>query len=405
MELRPERLALALGYNTEVVDGSVAVVGVGHAGFAPRFAGVSYKELMHEAARRAYAEAGIDPRRDVDSFVCVSEDLEEGTSIFDEYVPDQLGAVRRPVQTVTADGLHGVATAVMLIRSGVARVVAVEGHRKASDVRTPGRVERFALDPIWNRPLEVPVAALAGLDMLRYLERSGETEERCALVAARHRRTALANPRAAYAADLTPEEVRGSPPISWPLRSLDVASPADGAVVVVLAARERALDLTDRPVWVAGVGWCNGSSSLETRDWGRATAVARAAAMAYRQAGIEEPAASVDVVELDDAFSYRALLHLEALGLAPEGQAGGMLEAGRFDRDGTSRVNPSGGALGEGHLGEGAGLARLSACVAQLRGEAGRSQVPGARVAVAQSWRGFPSDSAAVAVLRAEEAG
>ena len=85
----------------------VAVVGVGHAGFAPVTAGVSYKELMFEAAQRAYHDAGVDPRTEVDSFVCCSEDLLEGTSIFDEYVPDQLGAMQRPVQTVAADGLFG----------------------------------------------------------------------------------------------------------------------------------------------------------------------------------------------------------------------------------------------------------------------------------------------------------
>ena len=85
----------------------VAVVGIGHAGFAPITAGVSYKELMFEAAQRAYFDAGVDPRTDVDSFVCCSEDFLEGTSIFDEYVPDQLGAVQRPVQTVAGDGLFG----------------------------------------------------------------------------------------------------------------------------------------------------------------------------------------------------------------------------------------------------------------------------------------------------------
>lgn len=380
----------------------VAVVGVGHAGFAPRLPGISTKELMHEAARRAYADAGIDPRRDVDSFVCVSEDLEEGTSIFDEYVPDQLGAARRPVHTLAADGLHAVATAVMLIRSGLARTVVVEGHRRASDVRTPGRVERFALDPIWNRPLEIPLVALAGLDMRRYLDRTGTRREHCALVAARHRRAALANPRAAYAAELSPEEVLDAPPVSDPLRPAEVAQPADGAVVVVLAAAERALELTDRPVWISGVGWCTGAASLETRDFGGAMSVAKAAAMAYRQAGIAEPEREVDLAEVDDAVAHRALLHLEALGVAPEGEAGERLAAGRLDRNGICRVNPSGGALGEGHLGEAAGLARLSACVLQLRGEAGRMQVPQARVAVAQSWRGLPSDSAAVALLRAE---
>ena len=70
----------------------------------PHHPGVSYKELMFEAARAAYADAGIDPRTEIDSFVCASEDFEEGTSIFDEYVPDQLGAVQRPVQTVAPTG-------------------------------------------------------------------------------------------------------------------------------------------------------------------------------------------------------------------------------------------------------------------------------------------------------------
>ena len=78
----------------------MGVVGAGWSGFAPTTEGVSYKELMFEAARAAYADAGVNPRTDVDSFVCASEDFEEGTSIFDEYVPDQLGAVQRPVQTV-----------------------------------------------------------------------------------------------------------------------------------------------------------------------------------------------------------------------------------------------------------------------------------------------------------------
>ena len=87
----------------------VAIVGVGHAGFAPITSGLSYKEQTFEAALRAYDDVGINPRKDVDSFVAVSEDLWEGTSIFDEYVPDQIGAALRPVHTVSADGLYAVA--------------------------------------------------------------------------------------------------------------------------------------------------------------------------------------------------------------------------------------------------------------------------------------------------------
>ncbi|MER3514414.1 MAG: acetyl-CoA acetyltransferase, partial [Chloroflexota bacterium] len=70
------------------------IIGVGVVGFSPLSPYQSYKELMWEAAVRAYADAGVDPRRDVDGFITVAEDFNEGTSIFDEYVPDQIGGVR-----------------------------------------------------------------------------------------------------------------------------------------------------------------------------------------------------------------------------------------------------------------------------------------------------------------------
>jgi acetyl-CoA C-acetyltransferase len=382
----------------------VAVVGVGHAGFAPITAGISYKELTFEAATRAYDDAGINPRRDVDSFVAVSEDFWEGTSIFDEYVPDQIGAALRPVHTVSADGLFGIAAAVMLIRSGAASVVAVEGHSKISDVLTLGHIHQFAMDPVLNRPLDVSPLAVAGLEMHRYLEVSGTTEEQCALVVEKNRRNALDNARAAYPGAIGAEDVAASDPQWWPLRSLDVAGRADGAVVVVLAAGDRAADLTDDPVWVMGVGWSSGSPSLESRSWDEAGYVRQAAERAYGMAGIASAGRDVDFAEVDDTYSYRELMHLEALGLARAGEAGAMLEDGYFGPDGELPVNPSGGELGQGNLFEANGLARALECVEQLRGEAGERQVPEAGVAVAQSWRGVPTTTAAVAVLASDRA-
>jgi acetyl-CoA C-acetyltransferase len=383
----------------------VAIVGVGHAGYAPITSGLSYKELTFEAALRAYDDAGIDPRRDVDSFVAVSEDFWEGTSIFDEYVPDQLGAALRPVQTVSADGLFAVATAVMLIRSGAANVVAVEGHSKVSDVVTLGSIHQFAMDPVYNRPLGVSPLAVAGLEMNAYLNRSGATEEHCAAVVEQNRRNALDNPRAAYPTGIRAEDVAESEPLWLPLRRLDVAERADGCIVLVLADGNRARAMSEEPVWVTGIGWSTGSASLESREWGEAEETRRAAERAFRMAGIgSTPTRRVDFAEVDDTYSYRELMHLEALGLARRGEAGPMLADGVFRREGDFPVNPSGGALGQGYLFEANGLARTLECVLQLRGHAGKRQIPGAGVAVAQSWRGVPTATGAVAVYASDAA-
>jgi acetyl-CoA C-acetyltransferase len=381
------------------VEPRVAVVGIGHAGFAPITAGVSYKELMFEAAQRAYFDAGVEPRTEIDSFVCCSEDLLEGTSIFDEYVPDQLGAVQRPVQTVAADGLFGLVTGLMLIRSGIASVVAVEAHSKVSDVRSLGAIEAFALDPMMNRPLGISTITVAGLEMNAFLERTGLSEEHCAMVAAKNRTNALDNPRAAYPAQLTVEDVDDSTPVSWPIRELEVARRADGCIVVVLAAEERARELTEAPVWVLGAGWSSGSPTLESRLWGEADSTTRAAEAAYRQAEIRDPSEEVDLAEVDDVYAFRELQHLEALGFAGAKDLAALLEAGELEVDGDLPVNVSGGSIGQGNLFEANGLVRVLECVEQLRGEAGERQVDEAYVAVAQSARAIPSTSAAVAVL------
>jgi len=380
-----------------------AIVGVGHAGFSPISLGLSYKELMFEAATRAYHDAGVDPRADVESFVCCSEDYLEGTSIFDEYVPDQLGAVQRPVHTVAGDGLFGLATAVMLIGSGAARVVAVEAHSKVSDVRTLGAIEAFALDPVFNRPLGMPPIAVAGLDMLAFLDRTGMTEKHCAIVVAKNRTNALDNPRAAYPAQLRPSDVEDSAPVAWPLRDLDVARSADGCVVVVLAVEERARDLSDAPVWVLGTGWCSGSPTLESRAWGEADTTRLAAGRAYDLAGIDDPSEEIDLAEIDDRYASKELQHLEALGLAEGDDLLALVDDGELEPDGDLPVNVSGGSLGQGDLFEANGLVRVLECVEQLRGEAGERQLDEAYTAVAQSWRGVPSTSAAVAVLANDE--
>ena len=364
----------------------VAVVGVGQSGFAPITAGISYKELTFEAAQRAYADAGVNARTDIDSFVSVAEDFLEGTSIFDEYTPDQVGAAQRPMHTITADGLFGLATGVMLILSGVAEVVAVEGHSKISDVLTLDRIIDFAQDPVLNRPLDIHPSYVAGLEMRCWMESSGAGEQQVAEVVVKNHRNALDNPFAAYPAVTTVEQVLASPSVAEPLRSGEIAGRADGAVVVVLASQEAVKRLAGRPVWVTGVGWSQDAPSLESRDWTRAQYLKLAADRAYAMAGIKQASKKISLAEVNDTYAYKELQHLEALGLAGNGVV----------------VNPGGGCIGRGNLFEANGLAQTAECVMQLRGEAGRRQVKNASTALAASWRGVPTSTGAVAVFEAE---
>ena len=62
----------------------VAIVGVGCTGFKSVTPDISYKEMMFEAATRAYQDAGnISPRRDIDAFISVAEDYWEGNNIIE----------------------------------------------------------------------------------------------------------------------------------------------------------------------------------------------------------------------------------------------------------------------------------------------------------------------------------
>ncbi|MFQ6014946.1 MAG: acetyl-CoA acetyltransferase, partial [Anaerolineae bacterium] len=347
----------------------VAIVGVGYTTFRSISPDLSYKELMFEAAVKAYEDAGVDPQRDIESFVTVAEDFNEGTSIFDEYVPDQLGAVLKPVQTISGEGIHGLIAAYMQILTGVMDIVAVEAHSKASNILTLPEVMAYAFDPVFNRPLVAHPYFVAGLEMCRYLHDTGNTKEQCALVVEKNRYNALLNPIAAFGAAISADDVLSSEPLSEPLSRLDASSHADGAIVMVLASRNVAEDLSELPVWIRGVGWANDTFSLESRDWAEAIYAVQAALMAYRTAGIGNPYREIDFAEIDDTFSYKELQHMEALGLCRPGEAGMLVEEGITELDGDFPVNPSGGSLGAGHLLDASGLARVLEVVLQLRGQ------------------------------------
>ncbi|MDM7275872.1 MAG: thiolase domain-containing protein [Thermoprotei archaeon] len=379
----------------------VAIVGVGWYGFKPSAPELSFREMMFEAAVRAYRDANIDPRRDVDAFISCQEDFWEGIAISDEFATEPIGGVLRPTMTIAGDGLQCVGQAYAMVKTGAFETIVVEAHAKPSDILSIQEIYELALDP-QLRVLEVKNPLFqAGLDAVAYMRRSGARREHLALVAYKNKNRGLLNPRASHAAPVRLEDIMESETVIYPMGRHEIAGFTDVAINMVIASESKAKSYTDKPVWIEGVGWATelGSGVVEWHSWGRMPSMRTAGLMAYKQAGIENPLKQADFAEVEDRFSYMELLALEELGLGGVEGVPKLLESGYYHPKGGLPVNPSGGSLSLGVTLEATGLSRLLEAALQLRGEAGGVQLKGVKRAIVASWRGPPTYTSMVVVV------
>ncbi len=379
---------------------NVYIIGIGFSAPKKISPHVSFREMIYEAACKAYLDAEIEPK-DVDTFVCVSEDYEEGTAIFDEYVPDQLGAVLKPVHTICADAITGLSALFAQIKTGHFKIGVLEAHSKLSNIKYHSHIHAMALDPIYIRPLELNPYFVAGLEMRMFLDSRGYEELDTAQVVSKNKRNALLFGRSSFGSFLSPEEVILSEPVSEPLRELDIAPNADGSCVVVVANEEVARERKKELIKISGIGFAEFTPNIERWE-GDAEYLEISAQKAYSMAKIKNPLKEIDFAEVDDTFSYKELQHLEALGLARFGESALLLKEGFYDLKGELPVNPTGGNIGNGNLSLMNGLRALYDAVLELRGYAGNVQIENPETALIASWKGLPSASGGVLILRRE---
>lgn len=386
----------------------VAIVGIGVTNCEER-PDLSHKELLFQATRKALTDAGIS-RDDIGSAFTTSYDFLEGRSLSNQYSLDSIGGVMKGCDLrLGEDGIYGVCAGYMEVMAKPLDIVVIGSVQKVSERREEEdafqKIVLATLDPVFNRPVcnTVPVVgleyALAAMEARSYMHRYGITEEQMAKVAAKNHRNALKNPRAKKAKKYSVKDILDSEVFSWPIKRLEVAQMTDAACALVLASEETAKRLTDKPVWITGVGWCSGTSYIESRDLSSSGYLRAAARHAYNMAGIRHPSEEIDVAEIYDTYAYKELQYCEALGLCEEGGAGKLIDEGVTEFGGALPVNPSGGLLGEGNAVGTSGLIRAANAAYQIRGEAGAFQVPNVEVAVAQGWGGIPTYCGGVVVL------
>jgi acetyl-CoA C-acetyltransferase len=253
----------------------------------------------------------------------------------------------------------------------------------------------LAFDPFFTRPVGLDYLAAGALQAQAYMARSGVNEAQLADLVVRARRWGALNPVAQETTPLTREDVLQTPMLADPIRQAFAYPVSDGAIAMILAGEDRAREITDRPVWITGLGNCYDSFFLGERDLGGNFALEKAAKRAYARAGVESPSRAFDVVEIADAYAHQLPQYAEGLRLCAAGEGAKWLAAHGPDQQ---HVNHSGGMICGNPLILG-GMARVAEAVIQLRGEAGERQVPDARRAVAQGATGPAGQLQTVVVL------
>ncbi|MDD4857266.1 MAG: thiolase domain-containing protein [Candidatus Krumholzibacteria bacterium] len=368
----------------------VAIVGAGITKFVRR-AQETGKELSWQASKMALDSCGLT-LDDVDMVTLgTAPDAFDGVHMKGEYLADGAGGCRKPYMRHYVGGGTGVFSPIhgwFHVASGMADICLVVAEEKMSSCHPhPQGAFLTIFDHTTEQPLKPTLIWIFALEMNRYMQAYGLSKADIARVSVKNKGNALDHPSAQVAEKITVEDVLASETLCWPVNRLDISPASDGAAAVVLASERVARRLTDKPVWIDGVGFSIDTAYWGTRDLSYPRYVETAARMAYDMAGIKEPAKEIHIAEPYDPFDYKELHHMEGLMLCPRGEAARLTAEGYTARDGNLPICPSGGALGVGNPIAATGLMKVIEIFLQLRGEAGKRQVPGKPTCgLAQAW-------------------
>jgi acetyl-CoA C-acetyltransferase/acetyl-CoA acyltransferase len=368
----------------------VAVIGVGVTRFGKHDR--TSAELFAEAAGDALADAELTPSAVQAIYYgnVVGGETEKQLHTGPQ-AASVLGIPTVPTtrfETACASSHAAFRHAVMEIGAGLADIVLVGGAERVLNVSTAESTEYFAYasDAVWEQPAGLTFPGVFALIARAHMTKYGTTEEQMAHVAVKNHRHGTLNPKAQFQKEITLEQVMKSAYVADPLKLYDCCPFTDGGAAVVLAAEDIARQRR-RAIWVLASAAASDSMLMQDkRDLARVPATERAAAGAYRQAGLGPE--DVDVVELHDCFTIAEIVATEGLGLFEPGTGGLAAEKGWTSLSGRVPVNTSGGLKAKGHPIGATGAAQVVEIVTQLRGEAGSRQVEDARVGLTHTLGG-----------------
>ncbi|MGQ0798432.1 MAG: thiolase domain-containing protein [Methanobacteriota archaeon] len=363
----------------------VAIIGVGETPFGELW-DHSFRDLGIQAGLKAIQDAKVTAE-EIDA-VYVGN-MSAGKFIDQEHVSalvaDYAGLADMHLPTVRVEG-GGACGAIallqarMAIASGMYDVVVVGGAEKMTDVGDVQAAEILSstADQEWESVFGATFAGLYAMMARRHMHEFGTTREHMAAVAVKNHRNGALNPVAQFQKEISLDTVLQAPWVAEPLGVFDCAPLSDGAAALVLCPMDQARRYTDTPIRIAGSGQASDFLALHDR---RTLTTMDATVVAGKRAFAEAKAEPHDirVAEVHDNFTITEILAIEDLKFVEKGKGGPATADGVTALNGKVSVNPSGGLKARGQPVGATGVAQAVEIVRQLRGEAGKRQVVGAR--------------------------
>ncbi|MDA1330008.1 MAG: thiolase domain-containing protein [Chloroflexi bacterium] len=304
------------------------------------------------------------------------------------------------IEAAGASGAMALRIGAMAVASGQVDAVMVLGVEKLSDQVT-GEVEAalaMGTDTDYEAEQGMTGTAQAAMLAQRYLHEFEVPEHALGGFPLTAHANGANNPNAMFQRAVKPEAYAKAGMVSAPLNMFDIAPNADGAAAVLLTRPDLLPPKFAHPlVEITGSSAVTDTLALHDRPDPLAFNAARLSIeRACADAGIMP--GDADFFELFDAFSIYTALSMEAAGFAERGKGWELAQNGFIQLDGEMPIATLGGLKARGFPGGAAGVYQTVEAALQLRGQAGKGQIAGAKTALVQSLGG-PASTAVTHVL------
>ena len=366
----------------------VAIIGIGQVPVAEHW-DKSLLVLAGEAIFATLADAGREEAEAVYAGNMLSGNLGKqehiGTMIADWIGLRGIEAMK--IEAACGSGAAAFRMGLMAVASGEIESAIVVGAEKMTDSLPEDTTAALATaaDADWEIIHGLSFVGINALVMQRYMAEYNWQHADFAPFSINAHTNAMDNPNARLHIPVTLERYLSAPMVSSPINILDSSAVGDGAAAAYIIPADQ-VELESRGTAILVTGSAAATDSIAVHDrkdplWLSAAEIS--ATRAYAQAGIVPD--EVDIFELHDAFTIMAALELEACGFAERGRGLELGLEGEIQLQGKIPITTFGGLKARGHPVGATGMYQIVEVVEQLRGQAGKNQVEGAKIGMAQN--------------------